>query len=669
MANNLDRIPSVRPPEELPREKRRRLDLKLLDVPRTESVPVNGHALRQRYGHLTRAERKAVLAKKLTRAKQWGVVNLGTRKDTGEEVVVPLSVFARSHTAITGGSGYGKSWGPLYQIARAALDCVAHANWSAIFLDGKGGTLRDTFADDSFAYAASRGLVPQRVLLVDPHASDRLPGFNLFELIGDTCPATRAERALEALELFFDMGEEYHPWWSEHGKAAILPLVRAGLTASELYPFTSLPDPRFRNAVLAAIGDPHLIAVWREFEASFSIPERAKILNVVRTRAKEVLWNPITIALTGQRQTTIDFVRLMDHGGAAIFKLGGGPRFSDTLATFTGKAIIHRIIEAAAARQHGPDRRPCIVICDEFGRFVSNNKDFETVLDLLRGYGVYLVAAWQHLDQLAREGLHVYQSMMSNPRIRLVFHVSRADAEVLAPELWTGFGEDRIIETMRAPFLMPKERVRLVPTVSATRSKGRVTGEVESDHWQEGFHEDSGQDSGAAIAVVTDPDGNLLTTADTTTRASRSAAGFTSSVGGARSRIRQTNAQAARGMAITAAPFYEYDLEERDAHRRAWSVEQLKEQAITALQRQSDREYHLRLFETPPVAMVTAERTPIRITDAELAAARRANDACFPAITEVVAEVQTRVPQLLAFIGPLTPVPRTPRRRRSAAVR
>jgi hypothetical protein len=377
-----------------------------------------------------------------------------------------------------------------------------------------------------------------------------------------------------------------------------------------------------------------------------------------------VLFNPLTMALYGQRRTTINFVNLMNAGGAAIFKLGGGPRFSATLATFTARAIVHRIIDAAAARQHGPGRLPCFVVCDEFGGMVS--KDFETMLDTLRGYGVYLIAGWQHLDQLNQEGLHVCQSMLSNTRSRMVFHVSRADAEILASELWTGFGEDRVIETMRTPFLLPVERRRLVPTVTATRTKGRTTGDVTADHWQHAFHDGWADGDALGEAVVTDADGNILTTMATGGSHAQRSGGSLFGFGGSHARIRQDMEQQGRALALQHMPFYEYELQEREAHRRAWSVEQLKEQRITALQQQGSREYYVQLFEGPPVPMRTADRHPPRVGEEALAAARAANDARFPAITDVVHEVLTRVPHLLAHqVASLPPrrPPRTPRRR------
>src|SRR6266852_1020528 len=329
---------------------------------------------------------------------------------------------------VWGGTGVGKSKGVLEPIGRAVLRMVEAADWSFLVIDGKGGKL-GTLSDDLFTYAALLGLVPERDDYFNTHTFAWVPGFNWLELIGEPTPATKAERLLEQLSVIFNMDGEYRPWWSEWGKGALVPLIHAGLTLTELLPFVSLSDPAFREAVLAGIGDPQLTAIWEEFRHAFKTPEQAKILGVVRTRAKEVLWNPLTVALYGQARTSVDLVRLMDCGGVFLAKTGGGPRFSATLGTFTAKGILHQLLEAAAARRHGPDRKPCVAILDEFARFVSS--DFEEILDTQRGYGVHVILAGQHTGQLAGEELHVAESAMANAGLRFVARVMRRDAEAL----------------------------------------------------------------------------------------------------------------------------------------------------------------------------------------------------------------------------------------------
>ncbi len=577
-----------------------------------------------------------------TRAREFGVelnppkstVHLGTNLLSERDVHIPLELFTKTHTMVLGRSGVGKTKF-LEQLCRSLIRKVGDDNWSLVVLDGKGGTLQ-TLADDLFADAVSC-LPPDKLVYFNPHDSDRVPGFNVLQCIGRTDPAIRAQRVKEALVQMFHESAEFRPWWENFSMGALAPLIEAGFAITELFDFLALDEPQFREAVLAKVSNPLHRKSWERFTRTHKTYEQATMISSVLIRAKEFLYTELLTAIFGQRENTIDWVRFMDQGGCFVAKLGPGPRFSKTAADFVGRNIVHQILEAAEARRQ-TNRKPCFVVVDEFERFAS--PDFSELLDVFRGYGVHLILSCQHFGQLRLEEETLHESTMSNCRIKCFFSLSRKDAEEAALELFTGtFHKDDIIETITSRSFRPHETTRTIESTS------------ESIGESEGSSEQHGESAGVGESETLAEEGDVLVTVGSTQEGTSATAGHSAST---------THTQS---WSTSRVPWYQYEEFEQVSHRRTWSVEQLKERAIAAIAEQGDRKYHLKLFERPPLPLMTPEVHAPPLPAGRLAEALEVNYNQFRTITDVVHEVRERIPSYLSAIAPPEPHVTTPKRK------
>jgi hypothetical protein len=133
----------------------------------------------------------------------------------------------------------------------------------------------------------------------------------------------------------------------------------------------------------------------------------------------------------------------MDEGKVLLINLAKG-RLGEETSRLLGGFLLARLQLAAESRQEiVPEeaRRPFYVYIDEFQNYVHGDAD--DMLAELRGYGVSLVMANQHLAQLDDS---LCRAILSNARIRLAFRVSYDDATLLAKEFWRYDGQ-RLKET------------------------------------------------------------------------------------------------------------------------------------------------------------------------------------------------------------------------------
>jgi hypothetical protein len=580
-------------------------------------------------------------------------------------VTLPLALLATTHQLWAGRSGMGKSRGLLYLI-RAILGMVARRAWSLIVLDGKGGSELDSLADQ--AYREALRVVPRaRIAYVNPHdPGARFPGLNLLELVGAQSAEACAEQLLYDIQQIFPTDEGlFHPWIMQYGRMALEPLIRSRLTVAELDAFLSVADPRFRLKVLEDLADVRLTRAWQEL-AVLKPFEQLNVLRAISARARELVANPTTLAMVGQQHTGLDFVGLMDTGGVSILKLGASPVFSEVASQFVGRSALRKVIAAAPARRQR-NVRPCVVVCDEAEQFAGATA---RCYDLLRGYSVSLVLAFQRLGQLRRESPDALDAALENARVKFAFNVGRASAEVLIGEFFTDFGRDAVIENIHHPVFAPREVWRVARGASVTDIRNRTWNVTDStlaswartagdaEGWMEADVCGSTDFSGSGRAVVTDPDGNLsiIDTASSGTGSNAASISGRSgshieleTIGGARGRARGRGGSTGRALAASAqlVPGVAYHREEILAARRAWSVVQLREQAIAGFMNQPQRGCTAKFFEDPPVAFAFPDVQAPAVPPTLLQRCHDANYARWKAIPEVIAAVTARVPRYL----------------------
>lgn len=210
-------------------------------------------------------------------------------------------------------------------------------------------------------------------------------------------------------------------------------LADAGLTLAEGRAF--IDDRVFRAAAVARVGDPEVRAAWQAYEQTKQTQEfvTVGVRNRVMPFAGEAL-RPVV----GQAVTTIDWLKVMDDGGVVLVNLSP-TRVSPQATQMLGVIIVHQVLQAAKRRSNSNAKR-FYAYADEFQNFVT--EDFAVALEEMRKFQVSFVLAHQHLAQLERAGPWIIQSVLSMPRLKVVFDPgNRRDAEILSKELFTGTSE------------------------------------------------------------------------------------------------------------------------------------------------------------------------------------------------------------------------------------
>ena len=382
-------------------------------------------------------------------------INIGENVLSGKSLNIPLEKFMDTHTLVLGRTGMGKSYF-LEILARE----IIKAGHGLIFIDGKG----DLF-DNLQKVLASRFL-ENKTTIIDPTDKTYSAGINYLELFGKTTPDALSELVLEGMMKFFKEDTGYKPWLEEWGPASLFPLIKGGFTLLELFSFMSLKKPAFRETLLSKLNDPHHQKQWEELQV-FRLPEQANMLNVVKTRSKKFWSSEPLKYIFGQTKTTINWQDIMNKGEILLANLGHCSNLTEKTASFIGTAIIHQLLVNAPERKKNK-RRPVFVIVDEFQKFICN--DFADALNRLRGYGIHLIFACQHLSQFAEENMLLHDSVLSNCGNKFIFSVSRKDSDEMALELFTGWiHQKQIKDEIWQTKLRPKESEREIVSNSEDR--------------------------------------------------------------------------------------------------------------------------------------------------------------------------------------------------------
>jgi len=395
---------------------------------------------------------------------------LGTHREHGFEVSLPLEAFTKTHTHLLGSTGTGKT----FFLAHLAQRFI-NEGYGVILLDGVGQAyelIRDQLFWNQYPV--------DRFDLVDP-TSNRMPGINYLELVGDqnnTTPETWAPVVLQGLKKMFREGDERRVWLEKYGLMALIPLIRQGFTLMELGRFVSGVDPALREAILAREPNRDLARMWNEF-ARMKPSDQSERIGSTETRGDILALDaPPLQRLLGQKRTSIDWRRVMDESGVVLADCRRGGLLTNTGSEVLGTVLMDQIVRTAYDRPVGTSK-PCFVIADEFQRFVS--PDFSDALTALRNYGVYFVLSHQlleHLDSVPT----LRASVETNCKNKLVFSVSAADAEVLTDNLWAArsFPYYRVKKEIDRTYFEPRETTREVHSCGRAHADSLGAGSSEA---------------------------------------------------------------------------------------------------------------------------------------------------------------------------------------------
>jgi len=380
------------------------------------------------------------------------------------------------HMHVVGRTGSGKS-----KLLEWMIREDIKAGRGLLLLDPHGDLYRSVLT-----WVIEQRLDRKRLFLIDQNRLDWAVGLNYLDEPGMTAEwiAGRAQDGIA--KVFGDERQEAMPIVRNWLPAVLKALILAGLRLSEGRIF--LDDPAFRHAVLQRIRkeDPDLVGTWQAYDRDRRTQEIAVM--AVRNRLMPFASEEMR-PVVGQDRNTVDWLQVMQEGGAVLANLAP-ERVSPQSQQMLGIIILHQLV-GAAKRRREEGRRRFYVYCDEFQSYVT--EEFARVLEEMRKFQVSFVLAHQHLGQIERAGEWILQSIISQPGIRVVFHPgNRADAEVLARELFTGTPEvtgRRVKDELMRTFYEPRIAWEEVESVTVGDSYGG------SDSWTEHGFESSSTDA------------------------------------------------------------------------------------------------------------------------------------------------------------------------------
>jgi hypothetical protein len=544
-------------------------------------------------------------------------VRIGENALSGKSLSLPLDDpndpqkgMRSTHLYVPGSSGVDKT-----KFLESICRDIIYAGYGLIVLDGKAGegslyqNLLDYCARLDFEGRNSR--LADKTVLINPDGSSHSVGINYLERLGRTSADALSGLVVEAIKKFYGEDREYQPWLERWLPAALLPLIESGFPLVELFDILDLRDPSFREAILRQMPSDDHRRKW-EVLYEFKPMERAAMLSSSMTRADTFRDYQTLKTVFGQTKTTINWLRVMEESGIVLAQLGSTPRVPAKVGNLIGRAIIDQIITMAPERSAYP-RRPLFIVCDEFQRFVS--RDFANGLDTLRGYGISFVFAHQHRGQFDKEETcEIVRSIDANCRNKVVFAVSRQDAEEMALDLFSGLiheGAEKIKDEIRQTKFRPVKTYEEITTYSDSTATARSSL------------------MSAGESVMEPPYGD-----EVIARSSGSSSG--------------ENTSHSSGFSTARVPWYDYEEFQEVSSRTYYSIEEVKERFVAWVKNQGDRHAQWKFKDKPPIPIVTPTVKPvIVIEEVRRAFVERVYRGSARSTDEVLREIEERVPRYI----------------------
>lgn len=334
------------------------------------------------------------------------------------------------HTAITGGTGSGKS----EIFAHLALSDIK-AGRPLVLLEPK-----RQLVDAIVARAPKE--VAGRIVVIDA-AEENPVGFNPLD-IGDRDPGPVVDGILEVLKTVFTDG--WGPRTEDLMLAGLLTLVADGQRRGIPHTLLDLPmllsDDGYRRSVIGAVADdPILAGYWATFN-ELSPANRANIVAAPLNKLRKYVLRKNIATVLGQAQPKI---RIRDiwrdpEPKAVLVPLNDaliGPGASQLL----GGLIVAEAWLATQERaaEDNPRSRPGFVFIDEVQRYLHLPTSIDDALATSRSYGVGWHLAFQGRGQVPAK---LADAIELNARNQVTFAASPKDATALAKTTTKLTGDD-----------------------------------------------------------------------------------------------------------------------------------------------------------------------------------------------------------------------------------
>jgi len=338
---------------------------------------------------------------------------LGTNEHGGVSVEVSLNAEQRSrHVYVVGASGVGKSTLLLTLILQDL-----RAGQGLAVLDPHGEVV------DEILRRCPEERVDD-VVLLDPADAEFPIGFNILSAHSEL------ERTLLSSDLVSVFRRLSTSWGDQMTSVlgnAILAFLESerGGTLVDLRRF--LVEGDFRREFLKTVQDPEVVYYWqKEFPLLAGKPQAPLLTRL------DTFLRPKTIRyMVAQKESRLDFRKLMDSGGVLLCRLSQGA-IGEENVYLLGTLLTAKVNQIATSRQDvaAAARRPFYLYIDEFHNFVTPS--MEQILSGARKYKLGLVLAHHELQQIRTRSPEVLSSVLTNPFTRMCFRVGEQDARALA---------------------------------------------------------------------------------------------------------------------------------------------------------------------------------------------------------------------------------------------
>jgi hypothetical protein len=216
-------------------------------------------------------------------------------------------------------------------------------------------------------------------------------------------------------------------------------ITRSDATFIDLVPLLS-PNSRsqteqqWRDELIAEVRDPELARFWERFD-DLSAAQQENYAAPILDRVWQLNERPEIRHIIGQSTSSFSMRTAIGERKIVLVNLAGLGVETGRLA---GTLLLNAIWSAVRGGASNP-ARPTVLCLDEFQNFLNLPVDPETMLVSARSFGLAMVLAHQHLDQLPSS---LRSAVLANGRTKIIFQTTADDARVLAREFGREVSEE-----------------------------------------------------------------------------------------------------------------------------------------------------------------------------------------------------------------------------------
>lgn len=272
----------------------------------------------------------------------------------------------------------------------------------------------------------------ERVILIDPTDKEYTVSFNPLEL---TEGYTAARQADELVEVFRRV---WRKSWGDRMADILhntfIALIENNLTLAELQPF--LTNAPLRSKLMQNVKNEECRQYFAK-EYDVLVPKtRSEWITSTTSRVRRFLTTEAIRDVLRSSKSSFNFREVIDNQKILLVRLPDG--LLGESGELLGSLILAKIQMAAFSRADidEDERVPFYLYIDEFQHFAADN--FGLILDAARKFKLGLILAHQNLEQVPD---NLIPALLNCP-LQAYFRVLRADAEILAKELFAGAFEN-----------------------------------------------------------------------------------------------------------------------------------------------------------------------------------------------------------------------------------